>query len=379
MAKLIINPNAPARFEAPLSRSVLSIGRDPGNDLVLPDAMVSRRHAVVEYRSGQYALRDCNSSNGSLVNGDRVFEHVLKDGDVVAIGSARLLFRDDPVRADSSGKVLQHPAAQRLLCPDCETPFRPGDSFCRQCGSQLEETPSAPGEACPRCAAPLREAARFCSACGLGLDVPEASSPPVPRLSGGAASGLDASPSSLGASRGPSSSAAAAISALRAEPAARQESTSPPLAEARRPRAQPGLAERGAAGLIDLAIAGSGQALLLAPLVWAWAERDLTADVGFVPVLLSVLAVIATAAAGASYYIYFWGARGATPGKRALGLVVQGRDGRYPIGFARAGLRFAASIVSGVFLGVGYLMIALDGDALHDRLAATRVVRGRRG
>ena len=155
MARLIINPNAPARFEANLSRGVLSIGRDPGNDLVLPDAMVSRRHAVVEYRAGHYSLRDCNSSNGSMVNGDRVFEHTLRDGDVVAIGTARLLFRDDPVRADAAGKVLQHPAARRLLCPECETAFRPGDSFCRQCGRQLEATPALPGEVCPRCAAPL--------------------------------------------------------------------------------------------------------------------------------------------------------------------------------------------------------------------------------
>jgi uncharacterized RDD family membrane protein YckC len=373
LARLIINPNAPARFEASLSRGALSIGRDPGNDLVLPDAMVSRRHAVIEYRAGRYALRDCNSSNGSLVNGDRIFEHLLRDGDVVAIGSARLLFRDDPVRADAAGKVLQHPAARWLLCPGCETAFRPGDSFCRQCGQQLEASPSLPGEACPRCAAPLREASRFCSTCGLPLEAPGSVGP---LLAGGSGAAAEAGP--LGTGRGASSAAAPAISALRVAPEPRQAHTSPPLVEPQRLRPRPGLAERGLAGIIDLAVTGSGQALLLAPLVWAWAERDLTAEVGFLPVLLSVLAVLATAAAGASYYIYFWGVRGATPGKRALGLVVQGRDGRYPIGVARAALRLVASLVSGVFLGVGFLMIALDGDALHDRLAGTRVVRGRR-
>jgi len=378
LARLIINPNAPARFEATLSRGVLSIGRDPGNDLVLPDAMVSRRHAVVEYRAGHYSLRDCNSSNGSMVNGDRVFEHTLRDGDVVAIGSTRLLFRDDPVRADAAGKVLQHPAARRLLCPECETAFRPGDSFCRQCGRQLEATPALPGEVCPRCASPLRDASRFCSGCGLELE-PGASVPSaVGALLPGSVSGASEA-GSLGSGRGASAAAAPAISALRASPEPRQEHTEPPLLEPRRIRAQPGLAERGLAGLIDLAVTGTGQALLLAPLVWAWAERDLTGDVGFLPVLLSVLAVLATAAAGASYFIYFWGVRGATPGKRALGLVVHGRDGRFPIGVGRAALRFVASVVSGVFLGVGFLMIALDGDALHDRLAGTRVVRGRRG
>jgi len=375
VAKLIVNPNAPARHETALSRGLLSIGRDPGNDLVLPDAMVSRRHAVVEYRAGRYALRDCNSSNGSLVNGDRVFEHVLRDGDVVAIGTARLLFRDDPVHADAAGKVLRHPAARHLLCPGCEAELRPGDSFCRMCGRQLEAPPALPGELCPRCAAPLRDASRFCSACGVELESPPgvASEAVAALLLAGESPGAR-DPSPLGSGRS-SSAAAPAISAFQSAPEPRQQHTAPPLA-ARGDRA--GLAERSLAGLIDLAITGSGQALLLAPLVWAWAERDLTAQVGFLPVLLSVLAVLATALAGASYYVYFWGVRGATPGKRALGLAVQGRDGRHPIGLARAALRFVASLVSGLFLGVGYLMIALDGDALHDRLAGTRVVRGRR-
>ena len=107
MAKLIINPTSPSRRETVLPKAVLSIGRDPTNDLVLPDAMVSRRHAVVEYRSNQYFLRDCSSSNGSLVNGDRVSERSLRDGDVVAIGSSRLLFRDDLESFDEAGKIVQ--------------------------------------------------------------------------------------------------------------------------------------------------------------------------------------------------------------------------------------------------------------------------------
>src|SRR2546423_1199889 len=89
MAKLIINPTSSSRREIALARTIVSIGRDPSNDVVLPDAMVSRRHAVIEYRGSQYFLRDCNSSNGSLVNGDRVSERNLRDGDLVAIGTAR--------------------------------------------------------------------------------------------------------------------------------------------------------------------------------------------------------------------------------------------------------------------------------------------------
>src|SRR5574341_1652384 len=109
MAKLIVNPTSSSRREIQLPKTLLSIGRDPSNDLVLPDAMVSRRHAVIELRGSTYFLRDCNSSNGSLVNGDRVSERSLRDGDLVAIGTARLLFRDDLVAEDAAGKVIHHP------------------------------------------------------------------------------------------------------------------------------------------------------------------------------------------------------------------------------------------------------------------------------
>jgi pSer/pThr/pTyr-binding forkhead associated (FHA) protein len=109
MARIIVNPTSSSRREFSLPRTLVSIGRDPSNDVVLPDAMVSRRHAVIEYRGSQYYIRDCNSSNGSLVNGDRVSERSLRDGDLVAIGTARLLFRDDLGLEEAGAKVVHHP------------------------------------------------------------------------------------------------------------------------------------------------------------------------------------------------------------------------------------------------------------------------------
>src|ERR687897_248330 len=132
MAKLIVNPTSSSRREIPLSRTVMSIGRDPSNDVVLPDAMVSRRHAVIEYRGSQYFLRDCNSSNGSLVNGDRVTERTLRDGDLVAIGTARMLFRED-VAEESAGKVVPLPAR-----------------FCNACGTALPQEAAAEPPKPPR-------------------------------------------------------------------------------------------------------------------------------------------------------------------------------------------------------------------------------------
>jgi uncharacterized RDD family membrane protein YckC len=67
---------------------------------------------------------------------------------------------------------------------------------------------------------------------------------------------------------------------------------------------------------------------------------------------------------------------GATPGKLACGLRVVRSDGA-PITFGRATGRFFANALSGMMLGVGYLLVAFDGrehKALHDILCDTRVI-----
>ena len=127
------------------------------------------------------------------------------------------------------------------------------------------------------------------------------------------------------------------------------------------------------AGLIDLVAVGLIQMGILGPLAYSWWTRDLSAEVPFLPILASVALVIATLALGGFYFVYFWGLRGATPGKQVLGLRVEGEDGEFPIGLPRAGLRFVAYVFSAALFGVGFLMIAVDGYGLHDRVARTRV------
>jgi uncharacterized RDD family membrane protein YckC len=59
-----------------------------------------------------------------------------------------------------------------------------------------------------------------------------------------------------------------------------------------------------------------------------------------------------------------------------MGLVVADREGHTPIGVGRAFLRLCGYGLSGMLLGIGFLMIPLTGAGLHDRLAGTRVIRG---
>ena len=69
-----------------------SLGRSPSNDVVLKETKVSRQHAAINFRDGYYVLVDLKSSNGVFVNGKRIDEMALKDGDEVEIGSFKFQF-----------------------------------------------------------------------------------------------------------------------------------------------------------------------------------------------------------------------------------------------------------------------------------------------
>jgi two-component system cell cycle response regulator len=69
-----------------VDRSLL-LGRDPEADLVLSDALVSWHHATVEDRGDSWTLVDLNSTNGTLVNGQRIVETALRPNDRIVLGS----------------------------------------------------------------------------------------------------------------------------------------------------------------------------------------------------------------------------------------------------------------------------------------------------
>jgi|MudIll2142460700_1097286.scaffolds.fasta_scaffold08029_3 pSer/pThr/pTyr-binding forkhead associated (FHA) protein len=69
-----------------------SIGRGHGNDLVIEDTAVSRRHALIDFVDGRYIVEDLNSVNGILVNYSGRETAALKSGDVISIGHASIVF-----------------------------------------------------------------------------------------------------------------------------------------------------------------------------------------------------------------------------------------------------------------------------------------------
>jgi len=75
-----------------LDERIVTIGRLPDRDVVLDDVGVSRRHAEVRRAGSSFRLVDLGSANGTVVNGDRIVEHVLADGDVIRMGDVELTF-----------------------------------------------------------------------------------------------------------------------------------------------------------------------------------------------------------------------------------------------------------------------------------------------
>jgi hypothetical protein len=79
-----------ARFT--LAEHPISIGRKPESNIVLADPNVSRNHAEIRPYGDGFVLVDLGSTNGSKVNGVRVSQQVLEDGDELTFGNTQMRF-----------------------------------------------------------------------------------------------------------------------------------------------------------------------------------------------------------------------------------------------------------------------------------------------
>jgi pSer/pThr/pTyr-binding forkhead associated (FHA) protein len=80
------------RRVVPLSDEVTRIGRGLTADVRIDDATVSRKHARIVRRGDEVVILDDRSMNGTWVNGERVKEAALADGDDIVLGRVPLRF-----------------------------------------------------------------------------------------------------------------------------------------------------------------------------------------------------------------------------------------------------------------------------------------------
>src|SRR6516225_5389543 len=97
-------------FPLKMSRQV-TIGRSSELDMVLVEDMVSRKHAKITVGGGKIVIEDLGSTNGTFVNGEKVKQARLKEGDRILIGTSILKL----VQVGADAAALDDNAVKRNL------------------------------------------------------------------------------------------------------------------------------------------------------------------------------------------------------------------------------------------------------------------------
>ena len=107
------------------------IGRDERNEIaIFKDAKVEQYHAKIKRSNGGYVIENIDNSAETFINHQKIGQPMpLNDGDIIGVGSAKLIFRQS--------EKSQEKAAELDRCPACNGVIRKGGKFCPNCGKRL--------------------------------------------------------------------------------------------------------------------------------------------------------------------------------------------------------------------------------------------------
>lgn len=147
MAKLILSMDGLVLKEIPLNKERLSIGRKPHNDIQIDNLAISGEHAVVVTILADSFLEDLNSTNGTLVNGQPIKKHFLRNNDVIELGKYKMKYMAD-LQAGAAASDFEKNAAIRsgsLRLPS-ELQLEPAEGLTRSSiGVASQPKPPLPG------------------------------------------------------------------------------------------------------------------------------------------------------------------------------------------------------------------------------------------
>ncbi|MCX6375662.1 MAG: FHA domain-containing protein [Armatimonadetes bacterium] len=119
-----------------ISKPRTTIGRDELSDIGLfGDRNISPLHATIEVQNGRHVLHDAGAQIGTSVSGQRMTSHILRDGDLIEIGSMKLEFHEKatasrvPRPVDVPKPPVQIPTTTGI-CPFCGTKKDPNTGAC---------------------------------------------------------------------------------------------------------------------------------------------------------------------------------------------------------------------------------------------------------
>jgi hypothetical protein len=168
MASLVIKSPGFENRILELKMGVNRLGRSPNNDFQIEHPSISARHCEVELIGNELVLRDCESTNGTLVTGQRIREARLVSGQTFCLGAVEILVestettvaipkfevpdeRPKPPVVATDGVMMcpRHPEARASYqCTHCL------EVMCDACAHRLHRTGGRVHHLCPKCSHP---------------------------------------------------------------------------------------------------------------------------------------------------------------------------------------------------------------------------------
>lgn len=115
---LIVQRQEDEDAEVQWEQPVLTVGRDPQNEVVIDHKLASRRHARFEKDEVGFYIRDLESTNGTYLNGQKITgSQLLRNNDEVWIADTVIVFRDPEATMKGTPPPI---ARRRVLEPEEE-------------------------------------------------------------------------------------------------------------------------------------------------------------------------------------------------------------------------------------------------------------------
>ncbi len=100
MAKLVVSLDGAVEGHYFLDKARFSIGRLAANDIALNHPGISNLHAVIITMSNDHVLEDADSTNGVMVNGEKIIRHILQNNDVIELSGFQLKYVNQRATSD---------------------------------------------------------------------------------------------------------------------------------------------------------------------------------------------------------------------------------------------------------------------------------------
>ncbi len=164
MARLVVKSHAEPNQVIQLKLGLNKLGRAPGNDFQIEHPTISASHCEITLKNDGVYVRDCNSTNGTFVNGEPITHAKLEQGQTLNMGDVELLVESTDVKIAIPEYKVPHPAPPPIVLMDGSLlcPRHPKAQVTHQCTNCREVM-------CDACVRRLRRRGgrmmKFCPVC----------------------------------------------------------------------------------------------------------------------------------------------------------------------------------------------------------------------